>query len=544
MTVRLALAQLDLCVGDLADNCRAYRAACAESARQGADLVLAPSSRISGYPPEDLVLRRSFLADVRREAEALAGAIDGAAAGGRARARRRPRLQQRAPPARRRDRRPLRQARAAELRRLRRGAHVRARPRPARLRPRRRALRRHDLRGRLARGRPRRRRPRGGATVLLNISSSPYHLGKGLSREEMLRTRARDGLCFVAYCNLVGGQDELVFDGRQRRHRPRRRGHRARRLVRRGAADLRHRPAGRGRRAAARLAAAARAQAPPPRAGAADRHRRARARRSSRRIAAPPADARGRALGRARAGVARLRAQERLPARRDGALGRHRLRARGGAGGRGARAAAVEAVSMPTRFNAAETRSDAQQVAEAPRHRLPRARHRGAARRSARRCPSAGGLAPRTCRRASAAWSLMTLSNQHGWLVLTTGNKSETAVGYSTLYGDTAGGFAPIKDVPKTTVFALAAASTSVPGARSIPRRSSTGRRAPSCATTSGTTSRCRPTTCSTRSSRRTSRTTARRPRSPRPASPLELAERVARLVDRPSTSGGRRRRA
>ena len=49
----------------------------------------------------------------------------------------------------------------------------------------------------------------------------------------------------------------------------------------------------------------------------------------------------------------------------------------------------------------------------------------------------------------------MTLSNQHGWLVLTTGNKSETAVGYSTLYGDSAGGFAPIKDVPKTLVFAL-----------------------------------------------------------------------------------------
>ena len=59
----------------------------------------------------------------------------------------------------------------------------------------------------------------------------------------------------------------------------------------------------------------------------------------------------------------------------------------------------------------------------------------------------------------------MTLSNQHGWLVLTTGNKSETAVGYSTLYGDTAGGFAPIKDVPKTRVFALARRSTSGPGA-------------------------------------------------------------------------------
>nr|MDA8043713.1 NAD(+) synthase [Actinomycetota bacterium] len=50
---------------------------------------------------------------------------------------------------------------------------------------------------------------------------------------------------------------------------------------------------------------------------------------------------------------------------------------------------------------------------------------------------------------------LMALSNQHGWLVLTTGNKSEAAVGYSTLYGDTAGGFAVIKDVAKTTVYRL-----------------------------------------------------------------------------------------
>jgi len=51
---------------------------------------------------------------------------------------------------------------------------------------------------------------------------------------------------------------------------------------------------------------------------------------------------------------------------------------------------------------------------------------------------------------------LMALSNKHGYLVLTTGNKSETSVGYVTLYGDSAGGFAPLKDVPKTLVYALA----------------------------------------------------------------------------------------
>jgi len=50
---------------------------------------------------------------------------------------------------------------------------------------------------------------------------------------------------------------------------------------------------------------------------------------------------------------------------------------------------------------------------------------------------------------------MMALSNRHGWLVLTTGNKSEMSVGYATLYGDMAGGFAVIKDVPKTLVYEL-----------------------------------------------------------------------------------------
>ena len=52
-----------------------------------------------------------------------------------------------------------------------------------------------------------------GAELLVNISASPYHVGKAEDREEMLVTRARDNSAFLAFCNLVGGQDELVFDG-------------------------------------------------------------------------------------------------------------------------------------------------------------------------------------------------------------------------------------------------------------------------------------------------------------------------------------------
>jgi len=64
---------------------------------------------------------------------------------------------------------------------------------------------------------------------------------------------------------------------------------------------------------------------------------------------------------------------------------------------------------------------------------------------------------------------LMALSNKFGWLVLTTGNKSEMATGYATLYGDMAGGFAVIKDVPKTLVYTLARYRNSLAGCELIP---------------------------------------------------------------------------
>ena len=107
----------------------------------------------------------------------------------------------------------------------------------------------------------------------------------------------------------------------------------------------------------------------------------------------------------------------------------------------------------------------------------------------------------------------MAVSNATGAIVLTTGNKSEMATGYSTLYGDSAGGFAVIKDVPKTLVYELCryrnarAARRRRPRARS-PTRSWSRPRRPNCGPTSATTSRCRPTTSSTPCSSSTSRTT------------------------------------
>jgi NAD+ synthase (glutamine-hydrolysing) len=130
----------------------------------------------------------------------------------------------------------------------------------------------------------------------------------------------------------------------------------------------------------------------------------------------------------------------------------------------------VETVSMPTRFNAAETRSDAQLVAErlgVSFRELPIEDLRGAV---GDLLPGLEGLAAENVQARLRGLILMALSNQHGWLVLTTGNKSETAAGFSTLYGDTAGGFAPIKDVPKTLVFDLARYLNEQAGRERIPR--------------------------------------------------------------------------
>jgi NAD+ synthase (glutamine-hydrolysing) len=129
----------------------------------------------------------------------------------------------------------------------------------------------------------------------------------------------------------------------------------------------------------------------------------------------------------------------------------------------------VDAISMPSRFNVAETRSDARRVSESLGigfRELPIEELREA---FAAALPDTGALAAENVQARIRGVLLMTVSNTHGHLVLTTSNKSETAVGYTTLYGDSAGGFAPIKDVPKTMVFRLARWLNAVAGRERIP---------------------------------------------------------------------------
>ena len=116
----------------------------------------------------------------------------------------------------------------------------------------------------------------------------------------------------------------------------------------------------------------------------------------------------------------------------------------------------VHCVSMPSRYSSEGTQSDARRLAE----NLGCDFREIAIEEIVAAFHGAGvgtkGSPRRTSRRAIRGTMLMSLSNEHGWLVLATGNKSELSVGYSTLYGDLAGGFALIKDVYKTDVFRLA----------------------------------------------------------------------------------------
>ena len=120
----------------------------------------------------------------------------------------------------------------------------------------------------------------------------------------------------------------------------------------------------------------------------------------------------------------------------------------------------VHGLSMPSRYSSEGSRTDAAALAERlgidlrtiPIEGAHVALPRPARRRGRRRPCRAGRREPAV---AHPGVLLMAVSNAEGWIVLTTGNKSELATGYSTLYGDSAGGFAVIKDVPKTLVYRL-----------------------------------------------------------------------------------------
>src|ERR671936_1838330 len=207
--MRLALAQINTVVGDLDRNRDRIVARIREAKEEGADLVLFPELVVTGYPPEDLLLRPSFIRAAARTLEEIARESRGIVALVGV-----PRLE-----------RDLYNACAICA-----GGEVKALYRK-RFLPNYGVFDEHRY---FAPGRdlfllehgdvligptvcediwqpgpPATDLALGGAQLIVNISASPFHVGKEREREQMLATRARDNSCFIALCNAVGGQDEL-----------------------------------------------------------------------------------------------------------------------------------------------------------------------------------------------------------------------------------------------------------------------------------------------------------------------------------------------
>jgi NAD+ synthase (glutamine-hydrolysing) len=315
-----------------------------------------------------------------------------------------------------------------------------------------------------------------GAELIVTINGSPFHAGKAHVRERMVATRAADDLVCLAFVNMVGGQDELVFDGVSLIVSERGE------LVARGrafeedfvVADL-------------DLDAVFRARLHDSRR----RKEKLRVQDTATRIVLPALPARAPAEPvAARIEAAPAPVEEIFQAlvvgtrdyvRKNG-FKRVVIGLSGGIDSALVAALAVEAlgrenvtgVTMPSPYSSAGTRRDARLLARNLGIEFLTLPITGIARAYARTLakPFKGLREDVTEENLQARIRgnlLMALSNKFGWLVLTTGNKSEIGVGYSTLYGDMAGGFAVIKDVPKTRVYDVARHVNERAGRRLIP---------------------------------------------------------------------------
>ncbi|MEE8360085.1 MAG: NAD+ synthase [Candidatus Omnitrophota bacterium] len=268
----------------------------------------------------------------------------------------------------------------------------------------------------------------GGANLIINLSSSPYHAGKIKERQRILKDCAIKNKAFVCYCNSIGGQDELVFDGGSLIYGPK--GH----LI----ARARQFEEG-------LLIADLDFKSPRNIAGKIEK-------------LLDPTEEIYSAL------VLGLKDYTHKNDFKKVVLGL--------SGGIDSALTAViacdalgkknvVAVSMPSRFSSFATKRDARILArnleieliDLPIDNIHKA-HLSTLKRAFK--GKRPGVAEENLQARIRGNILMALSNKFGWLVVTTGNKSEISVGYCTLYGDMAGGFAVLKDVPKTTVYTLA----------------------------------------------------------------------------------------
>ena len=461
--IRVALCQLNLPVGDIDGNVARIHDQIGAAQRQGADLVVFPELSLSGYPPEDLLLRPSFAERCRVAMHELAAEVKdlvvlvglpfrsgdlynaaAALANGNVAAIYRKRfLPNYAVFDEQRYFAHGDKAVVLELNGLRVGVTVC-----------------EDL---WYPGGPAQWEALdGGAELIVNLSASPYHRAKGLERERMFATRCVDYSCFLAFCNAVGGQDELVFDGHSVIMDPN--GH----VVARGrqfeedlvVADLDVVGASRRRlhdpRWRQRLTTDSErvdvVSVPQP-----TQEKPALTRRAPGPLLEPEAEV-YRALVLCTSDYFRKNGFHHAVLGLSGGID-SALSLVVAADALGAEA--VTAVSMPSRFTADMNRQDALEQArkigvtllEIPIHDLVAGYDTALAKPFEGTEPN---VAEENLQARIRGNIVMALSNKFGWLVLTTGNKSEMSVGYATLYGDMAGGFSVLKDVLKTWVYRLA----------------------------------------------------------------------------------------
>jgi NAD+ synthase (glutamine-hydrolysing) len=477
--LKLALAQINTVVGDLDGNRSLILARLGEARAAGAGLVLFPELAVTGYPPEDLLLRPAFVRAARRTLDEIAAATDGIAAlvgfpsfegdlynacavcaDGEVRAVYRKRFlpnygvfdEERY------------FAAGRDLVMLRLGEVL---------------VGLTICEDMWQPGPPATDLALAGAQLLVNLSASPFHVGKDREREEMFQQRARDTSSFVAFVNAVGGQDELVFDGHsvvlddEGEVLARAPGFQEALLV----VDVDPTAAMGRRLSETRRRALARERDGPPRVEIVTL-----ALEGSAPEAPVPTDdvvPLGDDLEQMLlALVLGLRDYVEKNGFRDVVIGLS-----GGIDSALTAALAVEAlgpqrvhgVSMPSQFSSEATRGDARRLAESlgiDFREIPIDEAVAAFEQSL--APSfadvARDLTEENLQARVRGVLLMALSNKFGWLVVATGNKSELSVGYATLYGDMAGGFALLKDVFKTDVFRLAGHVNVRAGRELIPR--------------------------------------------------------------------------
>ena len=303
-----------------------------------------------------------------------------------------------------------------------------------------------------------------GAQLVVNINASPFHAGKAAEREDMIASRAKDNGLFVAYLNCVGGQDELVFDGAS--------------IVHDSRGDLLVRgPAFQEGLIAVDLDLDEVGPPTGPEGKAGNEATSARAAGASRVVSVTASKPKSRHALPAppladRMDIVEEVYQALVMGTRDYLVKSGFTKAlvglSGGIDSALTAAVAVDAlgadnvvgISMPSRHSSEGSITDSKELADRLGMALWMAPIEPAHSAFTEMLePHFQGTAPNVAEENVQARIrgniLMTVSNKFGWIVLTTGNKSEMAMGYATLYGDMAGGFAVLKDVPKTLVYEL-----------------------------------------------------------------------------------------